>query len=114
MRRPWPGIAPPDARCFAISASGISRNRMTWYGKKNVEAMASMNTGRLPSIERRLVHRSPASSALGSSYRSHMSGCSLAVWMQTLRITSPCWRPGAPCVTGPMVPSRSGTTGQPP
>ena len=62
-----------------------------WYGKKNVEPMASMNTGRLPSIDRTLVHTSPASSALGSSYKSAMSGCSLDTWMQTLRITSPCW-----------------------
>ena len=62
-------------------------NRMTWYGQKNVDSIWSMNTGRLPSIMRRLVHSSPASSADGSSNRSAISGCSFAAWMMTFRIT---------------------------
>ena len=34
---------------------------MMWYGKKNVEPIWSMNTGRFPSIMRTFVHTSPAS-----------------------------------------------------
>ena len=59
-----------------------------WYGKKKVAVLLSMKTGRLPSSDRTLVHSRPASLALGRSNRSASSGCSLARWMQTSRITS--------------------------
>src|SRR5829696_2263917 len=90
-----PSSRPPAARNSAIDCSGISRKRTMWYGKKNVEVTWSMNTGRLPSSERTLVHTRPASAAVGMANRSHSSGCSLATWMQTLRITGAWSRTGA-------------------
>ena len=86
---------------------------MMWYGKKNVDAVWSMNTGRLPSSMRTFVHTRPASACVGRSNRSHSSGCSFSTWMHTFRITCPCSPPAAPCVTGPMVPPGVGTMRQP-
>ena len=85
---------------------GISRNRITWYGKKNVDSIWSMKMGRLPSIIRRFVHSSPTSSADGSSNRSTSSGCSFAAWMTTLRIMPRCSRTPVSAVTARWSPAR--------
>ena len=85
---------------------GISRNRITWYGKKNVDSIWSMKMGRLPSIIRRFVHSRPASSADGSSNRSTSSGCSFAAWMTTFRIMPRCSRTPVSAVTARWSPAR--------
>ena len=68
--------------------SGSRGSGSTWYGKKNVASMSSMNTGRLPSIIRTFVHSSPAS--LGGRQRRTGPPAAAArceAWMTTFRIT---------------------------
>ena len=94
--------SPPE-----IAAGGISTNRMWRYGKKKIEAMSSMKTGRLPFIMRRFVQRRPTSPGAGGSNRSASSGCSLVEVEDALRITGRWW-PGASARLSARRWSRSG------
>ena len=86
---------------------------MMWYGKKKVEPVWSMNTGRLPSIMRTFVHTRPASACDGRSNRSPSRGCSFSTWMHYVSDHVAMRRPARRRVTGPMVPPAVGTMRQP-
>ena len=86
---------------------------MMWYGKKNVDAVWSMNIGRLPSSMRTLVHTRPA-----SAWRRQVEQVAqqrLLVLDMDAHVSDhgPMLAAGRPCVTGPMVPPGVGTMRQP-
>ena len=95
----WAIVSDPEAiRGLAVGNSSLYKSNilLAWAGPLGfwlllvmvlMAVLLSMNTGRLPSGDSTLVHRRPASLALGRSNRSASSGCSLARWMATLRIT---------------------------
>ena len=105
-RRTRAGMSPASAMCRASSRGrDLEEPDHVVREEERRRATASMNTGRLPSIIRRLVHTRPTSDGVGRSNRSTSSGCSfVGVDARRFGSRADASRAGARRVTRPMVP----------